>query len=73
MYDSIAHPSHLVQQNQVFSKTGQNRSDSIGVVASNIYYNADINTYYYDELGNIYDTIVNLPDGSITLSDLNYF
>ena len=72
IFDSIAHGNHLVQQNQVFPKTGEKRNDSTGVISSNIYYNSDIKTYYYDELGNIYDSIINTPDGTITLSNLEY-
>ncbi len=72
LYDSIPHYGHLVQGNQIYSKAGQKRSDSIGVVTNATYYNSDLNSYFYDAMGNIYDTSINTSDGTITISDLNY-
>ncbi|MEN8928083.1 MAG: LamG-like jellyroll fold domain-containing protein [Flavobacteriales bacterium] len=71
--DSIAHTSHLTQQRQVFSKTGEKKNDSIATISSNVYYNAAKKSYFYDENGVLYDSLTNIPDGTITLVDLPYW
>lgn len=73
LYDSVAHLSHLVQERQVFSKSGELRSDSIGIVATNTYYNATNKSYYYTSLGVLYDSASNSPNGTLTLTDLTYY
>lgn len=73
LYDSVLHPSHLVQERQVFSKSGELRSDSIAIIMSNTYFNAGKTSYFYNSMGVVYDSVSNTPDGTITLSDLSYF
>lgn len=73
LYDSIAHLPHLVQQRQVFSKSGELRSDSIGVVATNTYYNTTNKSYFYNALGVLYDSVSNSPNGTLIITDMPYF
>ena len=73
LYDSIAHSSHLVQERQVFSKSGELRSDSIGVISTNTYYNTDNKSYYYTSLGVLYDSVSHSPNGTLTVIDLPYY
>jgi len=73
LYDSIPHSSHLVQARQVFSKAGKKKNDSIAIVSNNIYYNAGNKSYYYNELGVLYDSLSNGVDGRITFVDLPYW
>jgi hypothetical protein len=73
LYDSVAHLSHTVVQNQVFLKSGEKRSDSIAAISTNIYYNADTKSYVYDEMGNPIDTITHVPDGTITIATLDFW
>lgn len=73
LYDSVAHLSHLVQERQVFSKSGKLRSDSIGIVATNTYYNSNNKSYFYNSFGVLYDSLTNSNSGILTISDLNYY
>ncbi len=73
LYDSVAHLSHLVQERQVFSKAGELRSDSIGIISTNTYYNANKKSYYYNSLGALYDSSINTPNGTLNISDLPYY
>ena len=73
VYDSILHTNHSVVQNQIYSKTGEKRNDSIGIVSTNTYYNSDTKSYFYDQLGNIYDSLTNTTNGTINISDLPYY
>ena len=73
LYDSIPHSSHLVEAKQVYSKTGEKKSDSIATISTNVHYNANQKTYIYDELGVLYDSITIIPDGTLSITDLPYW
>ena len=73
LYDSVQHLSHLVQAQQVFSKSGELRSDSIAIVSSNVYFNAAKKSYFFNSLGVLYDSVSVPADGTITLSNLSYY
>ncbi len=73
VFDTVFHTSHLTQAKQVYSKTGEKKSDSIATISNNIYYDAGNKTYFYDETGVVYDSINNTADGTITITDLPYW
>lgn len=70
--DSIANPTNLVTQYQVFPKTGTLVQDSIGPINQTSYWEAQADSLF-NPLGNLIGVFNNPPDGSITISGLNYW
>jgi len=70
--DSVMRPIHLLNEYAIFPKTGTMESDSIGVINSNQYWEASTQVIY-DPNGMQVGTVAVTPDGTITISDLNYW
>lgn len=71
LLDSIVLPSNLVKEFQISSNAGTVMNDDIITVSTNNYWEANYQ-YLYNEDGVKLDSMVVVPDGSITVSTLNY-
>ena len=72
VYEAIENTPNIVIQNQVFPNYGQVKHDSIGVISSTNYWEAGGYEYYYDENGQLYDSVLITIDGTITPTTLTY-
>src|SRR5690606_5226401 len=70
--DSIMRQQHIVDHYGIFSKTGTIKSDSIGLLNTNTYWNASPQIVY-NPSGMPVDTVALTPDGTITLNNLPYW
>ena len=70
--DSVMRPYHQVNQYAVFPKTGTSENDSIGVINAYQYWSAAIQIIY-NENGQQIGTVPTSSDGTINITELNYF
>lgn len=70
--DSVVRPQQIVNQYAIFSKAGTVETDSIGVINSNLYYDASPQIVY-NPSGTQVGTIAATPDGTINITDLDYW
>lgn len=72
IYEGIQNIPNIVNEYQIFPKYGTIQSDSIGLIASNTYWEAGGAENYYDENGVWYNSVPIAVDGSITPIPLTY-
>ncbi len=73
LLDTIPLPAHTVKQYQVQANYGTIYSDDIITIMDTLFWEAG-NEYTYDGItGNILDTNILTADGSITISNMNYY
>lgn len=72
VYDIVNNPANLVREREVISQSGLLKDDSINIVNTSWYWEASNNTYY-DENGVLINTEAVSADGTITVTDLDYF
>lgn len=72
VYEAIENTPNIVNQYQIFPNYGIAKHDSIGLIASNNYWEAGGYEYYYDENGVLYDSTLVAMDGTITPTTLTY-
>lgn len=70
--EAVQNTLNIVSQNQIFPNYGQVKHDSISVVNSTNYWEAGGYEYYYDENGQLYDSLFIAIDGIITPTTLTY-
>ena len=72
LYEAIQNIPNIVNQYQIFPNYGTIKSDSIGIIASNTYWDASGFENYYDENGVLINSLAVTVDGSITPTTLTY-
>lgn len=72
IYEAIQNIPNVVNEYQVFPKYGTIQSDSIGIIATNNYWDASGFENYYDENGVLINSTPITVDGSITPTTLTY-
>ena len=72
VYQAIENKPSVIHQNQIFPNYGQIKHDSIGVVNSITAWEAGGYEYYYNENGQLYDSILINIDSTITVVNLTY-
>ncbi|MFD1552199.1 hypothetical protein DNU06_00115 [Putridiphycobacter roseus] len=70
--DSIQQVSNLVNEYQINSNAGTILNDEIATASSNYYWEASY-SYFFDENGVKTDSTIVTPNGTINISDLDYF